>query len=87
MAKGKAESLDDVLELARMRRQNGMVTIEHTQGDKVDEGEVFFETGQPIQLSRTTGWSGCIKLAAEVALTSYSLWELMNPCNPLPQLL
>jgi uncharacterized protein DUF4388 len=48
MAKGKAESLDNVLELARMRRQSGMVTIEHTQGGKVDEGEVFFQAGQPI---------------------------------------
>ncbi len=34
MAKGKAESLDNVLELARMRRQSGMVTIEHTQSGK-----------------------------------------------------
>jgi hypothetical protein len=48
MAKGKAESLDNVLELARMRRQSGMVTIEHTQSGKVDEGEVFFQAGQPI---------------------------------------
>ena len=48
MAKGKAESLDNVLELARLRRQSGMVTIEHTQGGKVDEGEVFFQAGQPI---------------------------------------
>ena len=48
MAKGKAESLDNVLELARMRRQSGMVTIEHTQGGKVDEGEVIFQAGQPI---------------------------------------
>jgi uncharacterized protein DUF4388 len=48
MAKGKAQSLDNVLELARMRRQSGMVTIEHTQGGKVDEGEVFFQAGQPI---------------------------------------
>jgi hypothetical protein len=48
MAKGKAESLDIVLELARTRQQSGLVTIEHTQGDKVDEGEVFFQAGQPI---------------------------------------
>ena len=48
MAKGNAESLDGVLELARTRRQNGMMTIEHSQGGKVEEGEVFFQTGQPI---------------------------------------
>ena len=48
MAKGNAERLDDVLELARARRQNGMMTIKHTQGGRVEEGEVFFQTGQPI---------------------------------------
>jgi len=48
MAKGNAERLDRVLELARARRQNGMITIEHTQGGGVEEGEVFFQTGQPI---------------------------------------
>ena len=48
MTKGNAERLDSVLELARARRQNGMITIEHTQGGRVEEGEVFFQTGQPI---------------------------------------
>jgi len=48
MAKGNAESLDGVLELARTRRQNGMMTVEHSQGGRVEEGEVFFQTGQPI---------------------------------------
>ena len=48
MTKGNAERLDSVLELARARRQNGMMTIEHTQGGRVEEGEVFFQTGQPI---------------------------------------
>jgi hypothetical protein len=49
MAKGNAESLKDVLELSRTRRLNGMMTIEHTQSGKIEEGEVFFQTGQPIQ--------------------------------------
>ena len=48
MAKGNAESLSEVLELARTRRLNGMMTIEHSQGGRVEEGEVFFQTGQPI---------------------------------------
>ncbi len=48
MAKGKAESLDDVLELARLRRQSGMLTLEHTQAGRVEEGEVFLQAGQPI---------------------------------------
>ena len=49
MAKGNAESLSEVLELARTRRLNGMMTIEHKQGGRVEEGEVYFQTGQPIQ--------------------------------------
>ena len=48
MAEGNAESLDDVLELARTRRKNGLVAIKHRQGGKVEEGEVFFQAGQPI---------------------------------------
>lgn len=49
MAKGNAQSLRDILELARTRRLNGIMTIEHTQVGKVEEGEVFFQTGQPVQ--------------------------------------
>lgn len=48
MAKGKAENLDDVLEVARSRKQSGMLTLEHTQGGRVEEGEVFLQAGQPI---------------------------------------
>jgi len=48
MAKNKAESLDEVLALARVRRQNGMLTIEHTQGGRVEEGELYLQAGQPI---------------------------------------
>ena len=48
MAKSKAESLDEVLALARARRQSGMLTIEHTQGGRVEEGELYLQAGQPI---------------------------------------
>lgn len=48
MAKGKAENLNDILELARVRRQSGMLTLEHTQGGRVEEGEVLLQAGQPI---------------------------------------
>ncbi len=48
MAKGKAENLNEVLELARLRRQNGMLTLEHKQGGRVEEGEVLLQAGQPI---------------------------------------
>jgi hypothetical protein len=48
MAKGKAENLEGVLEVARLRKQSGMLTLEHTQGGRVEEGEVFLQAGQPI---------------------------------------
>jgi hypothetical protein len=48
MAKGKAETLDDVLELARLRRQSGMLLLEYIQGGRVEEGEVFLQVGQPV---------------------------------------
>jgi hypothetical protein len=46
--KGKAERLDDVLESARVRRQTGMLTIEHTQGGRVELGELYLQSGQPV---------------------------------------
>ena len=49
MAKGNAENLRDILELARSRRLNGIMIIEHKQAGKIEEGEVFFQTGQPVQ--------------------------------------
>ncbi len=48
MAKGKAGSLDEVLEIARARRQSGMLTIEHTQGGRLEEGELYLQAGQPV---------------------------------------
>ena len=48
MAKGNAENFAQILEMARSRRQNGMMLIEHKQGGKIEEGEVFFQTGQLI---------------------------------------
>lgn len=49
MAKGDAQSLRIILELARARRLNGLMTVGHRQGGKAEEGEVFFQTGQPLQ--------------------------------------
>src|SRR5215471_6797251 len=49
MAKGNAENLNTILEFARARRLNGLMNLEHVQGGKIEEGEVFFQTGQPIQ--------------------------------------
>ena len=48
MANGQAANLMDVLELARVRQQSGMVTLEHMQGGRVEDGEIFLQIGQPI---------------------------------------
>jgi len=46
--KDKAERLDDVLASARVGRQTGMLTIEHTQGGRVELGELYLQAGQPV---------------------------------------
>jgi hypothetical protein len=43
-----AESLRDVLELARLRRQSGLLSIEHDQEGRVEEGEIYFQDGQLV---------------------------------------
>ncbi len=48
MAKGNAENFAQILEMARSTGQNGMMLIEHNQGGKIEDGEVFFQSGQPI---------------------------------------
>src|SRR2546421_3352985 len=50
MTKGRdnaAESLSDVLELVRIRRQSGSLSIERFQGGRFEEGEIYFQGGQP----------------------------------------
>src|SRR5438874_6257981 len=51
MTKGRdnaADSLGDVLELVRMRRHSGLLSVERIQGSRFEEGEIYFQTGQPI---------------------------------------
>lgn len=50
MAKGRdnaAESLGDVLELVRIRRQSGSLSVERFQDGRFEEGEIHFQGGQP----------------------------------------
>jgi hypothetical protein len=49
MAKGNAENFAQILEMARYSRQNGMILVEHYQSGRVEEGEVFFQSGQLIR--------------------------------------
>ncbi len=51
MTKGRdnaAENLNNLLEFLRTRRQSGMVSIERRQGGYLEEGEIYFQAGQPI---------------------------------------
>src|SRR4051812_32501997 len=54
MTKGRdnaAESLGDVLELIRTRRQSGLLSVERMQGGHFEEGEIYFQNGQPTYAS------------------------------------
>jgi hypothetical protein len=51
MAKGwdnAAESLGDVLELIRARRQSGLLSVERMQSGRFEEGEIYFQNGLPV---------------------------------------
>lgn len=43
-----AESLGDLLEVARVQQRNGMLRAEYSQGGRVEEGEIYLSAGQPI---------------------------------------
>src|SRR5437588_3720490 len=50
MIKGRdntAESLADILELVRMRRQSGLLSVERMQASRFEEGEIYLQAGQP----------------------------------------
>ncbi|MGH2497501.1 MAG: DUF4388 domain-containing protein [Ktedonobacteraceae bacterium] len=43
-----AESVSSVLDLARVRRQNGRLRIEQISGGRMQEGEIYLQAGQPV---------------------------------------
>lgn len=45
-----AESVSNVLELARMRRQSGLLTIEQYNGGRIQKGEIYLQAGQPVYI-------------------------------------
>ncbi|HLI06523.1 MAG TPA: DUF4388 domain-containing protein [Ktedonobacteraceae bacterium] len=51
MTKGRdnlAETLNDVLESVRLRRQTGLLSIECLREGRYEEGEVYVQAGQPV---------------------------------------
>ncbi len=60
MTKGRdiaAESLGDLVEVARVQQRNGMLRAEFSQGGRLEEGEIYLSAGQPIyaRTGRLTG--------------------------------
>ena len=52
MTKGRdnaAERLSDVIAVIRARRQSGVLSVEHYEAGRFEEGEIYFENGQPVQ--------------------------------------
>ena len=50
MTKGRdnaVDSLSDLLELVRMRRQSGSLSVERFHAGRLEEGEIYFQGGQP----------------------------------------
>jgi Domain of unknown function (DUF4388) len=43
-----AETLNDVLEVVRVRRQTGLLSIERLHEGRYEEGEVYIQGGQPV---------------------------------------
>lgn len=51
MTKGRdiaAESLGDLLEVARGQQRSGMLRAEYSQDGRLEEGEIYLSAGQPI---------------------------------------
>lgn len=84
MAKGRdnaAENLLDVLELVRIRRQGGQLSVEHSQDGRMEEGEIYFLGGQPIY-ARTGQLSG--QQALSQILTWHKVHFAFVPDAPRP---
>lgn len=43
----EAESLRDILALIRMRKQSGLLSVEHYSGHRYEEGEILIQDGHP----------------------------------------
>lgn len=60
MTKGRdlaAESISDLLDVARAHKRSGMLRAEYSQGGRLEEGEIYVFVGQPIyaRTGRLTG--------------------------------
>jgi hypothetical protein len=43
-----AESINSILDIARLRRQSGRLKVEQMSGGRLQEGEIYLQAGQPV---------------------------------------
>ena len=63
-----AESVSHVLDLARMRRLSGRLTIELQSGGRIQEGEMYLQAGQPV-------FARCESMVGQEALHTLLSWR------------
>ena len=63
-----AESVNHVLYLARMRRLSGRLTIAQQSGDRIQEGEMYLQAGQPV-------FARCESMVGQEALHTLLSWR------------
>lgn len=93
MTKGRdnaTDNLGDVLELIRVRRQSGLLSVERIQNGRFEEGDIYFQTGQPIyaRFGSLTGTNALAKLLswrqAYFAFATNQPRPQVNITDPLP---
>ncbi len=85
MTKGRehlAERLSDVVSLVHVRRQTGLLSVERFENGHFEEGEIYFQDGQPI----LAHWGDLPHQAALSRLLSWGrVYFLFLKNVPLPQ--
>ncbi|HEY6540695.1 MAG TPA: DUF4388 domain-containing protein [Ktedonobacteraceae bacterium] len=61
-----AESINSILDLARIRRQSGRLRVEQVSGGRLQEGEIYLQAGQPVfvRLGQLIGQEALDRLSA-----------------------
>ena len=61
-----AESINSILDLARIRRQSGRLKVEQVNSGRLQEGEIYLQAGQPVfvRLGQLIGQEALDRLSA-----------------------
>ena len=87
MTKGRdnaTDNLGNVLELIRARRQSGLLSIERIQSGRFEEGDIYFQAGQPVyaHFGSLTGTDALMKLLSwRQVYFSFSTNQPQPPVN------